>query len=103
MLMDKLLRKENLDLRLTPYKVLATGVDHGNYIRLTDFGMINNDCIFCAGMVQYIPSLPLASILAEYGNSLTAYLREHNQDSGSAATGTLPSQVMDTYLRSCGM
>ena len=29
MLMDKLLRKENLDLKLTPYKVLATGSDHG--------------------------------------------------------------------------
>ena len=28
-LMDRLLRKENLDLRLTPYKVLATGTDHG--------------------------------------------------------------------------
>ena len=28
-LMDKLLRKENLDLKLTPYKVLATGPDHG--------------------------------------------------------------------------
>ncbi|KAJ3414004.1 Phosphatidylinositol (PI) 3-kinase [Chytridiales sp. JEL 0842] len=32
-LMDRLLRKENLDLRLTPYKVLATGADH-------DFGFI---------------------------------------------------------------
>lgn len=28
-LMDKLLRKENLDLRLTPYKVLATSTRHG--------------------------------------------------------------------------
>ncbi|KAJ3063018.1 Phosphatidylinositol (PI) 3-kinase [Rhizoclosmatium hyalinum] len=29
MLMDRLLQKENLDLRLTRFKVLATGVDHG--------------------------------------------------------------------------
>jgi len=28
-LMDKLLRKENLDLRLTPYRVLATSTTHG--------------------------------------------------------------------------
>jgi phosphatidylinositol 3-kinase len=28
-LMDKLLRDENLDLKLTPYKVLATSTDEG--------------------------------------------------------------------------
>lgn len=28
-LMDKLLRSENLDLRLTPYRVLATSTKHG--------------------------------------------------------------------------
>uniref|UniRef100_A0A0P4VWE6 phosphatidylinositol 3-kinase n=1 Tax=Scylla olivacea TaxID=85551 RepID=A0A0P4VWE6_SCYOL len=28
-LMDRLLRRENLDLRLTPYKVLATSSKHG--------------------------------------------------------------------------
>uniref|UniRef100_A0A3B4B1I9 PI3K/PI4K catalytic domain-containing protein n=1 Tax=Periophthalmus magnuspinnatus TaxID=409849 RepID=A0A3B4B1I9_9GOBI len=33
--MDKLLRKENLDLKLTPYKVLATSTKHGN--RSTSF------------------------------------------------------------------
>lgn len=31
-LMDRLLRKVNLDLKLTPYKVLATGVDHGKIL-----------------------------------------------------------------------
>jgi hypothetical protein len=30
MLMDRLLKKENFDLKLTPYRVLATGRDHGN-------------------------------------------------------------------------
>ena len=29
MLMDKLLRRENLDLKLTPYRVLATSSRHG--------------------------------------------------------------------------
>lgn len=29
MLMDRLLKIEGLDLKLTPYRVLATGKDHG--------------------------------------------------------------------------
>lgn len=45
-LMDKLLRRENLDLRLTPYKVLSTSVDYG--------------------FVQYIESLPLRDVLHDY-------------------------------------
>ncbi|KAJ3177704.1 Phosphatidylinositol (PI) 3-kinase [Irineochytrium annulatum] len=79
-LMDKLLRKENLDLRLTPYKVLATGSDHG--------------------IVQFIPSAALATILAENGNNVTAYLKEHNSgDSG--VPSAIPVNVMDNYIRSC--
>jgi len=35
-LMDKLLKKENLDLKLTPYHVLATSFSAGN---LLDYGM----------------------------------------------------------------
>lgn len=30
-LMDRLLRKENLDLKLKPYRVLATGSNHGKF------------------------------------------------------------------------
>lgn len=30
-LMDKLLRKENLDLKLTPYRVLSTSTTHGQF------------------------------------------------------------------------
>ncbi|TPX63239.1 hypothetical protein SpCBS45565_g06771 [Spizellomyces sp. 'palustris'] len=77
-LMDKLLRKENLDLKLTPYRVLATGSEHG--------------------MVQFIPSYPLATILAEH-SSLLAYLREHNSADGTKPT-SIPAVVMDTYIRS---
>ncbi|KAH0627791.1 hypothetical protein JD844_008162, partial [Phrynosoma platyrhinos] len=43
-LMDKLLRKENLDLKLTPYKVLATSTKHG--------------------FMQFIQSVPVAEVLA---------------------------------------
>lgn len=70
-LMDRLLRKENLDLKLTPYKVIATGIDHG--------------------MIQYIHSQPIANIIAEHG-SLVPYLKQSNPE-------ILPS-VMDAYIRS---
>lgn len=70
-LMDRLLRKENLDLKLTPYKVIATGIDHG--------------------MIQFIKSQPIANILAEHG-SLVPYLK--------GAHSEIPPQVMDAYIRS---
>ena len=41
-LMDRLLKKENMDLKLTPYAVLATGVD--------------------SGLVEYVPSVALATV-----------------------------------------
>ncbi|KXS19899.1 phosphatidylinositol 3-kinase [Gonapodya prolifera JEL478] len=78
-LMDRLLRKENLDLKLTPYRVLATGVDHG--------------------LVQFVPNLAIAAILADYGGSLLNYLREHNRD--DAAEFGVSKAAMDSYIRSC--
>ncbi|KAL1924281.1 uncharacterized protein VTP21DRAFT_7316 [Calcarisporiella thermophila] len=81
MLMDKLLRKENLDLKLTPYKVLATGSDHG--------------------LLQYIPSTPLATVLAENNGSILMYLRKHNPEESSVGTYGVDPQVMDTYVKSC--
>ena len=36
-LIDRLLRRENLDLKLTPYKVLACSSQHGEYIQLLLF------------------------------------------------------------------
>ena len=41
-LMDRLLKLENLDLQLTPYRVLATGADEG--------------------MVEFVPSTSLAQV-----------------------------------------
>lgn len=80
-LMDKLLRKENLDLKLTAYRVLATG----------------SDC----GMLQFIPSQSLASILAENGGSLIQYLRTHNLDESTTATYSINPAVMEAYVKSC--
>jgi phosphatidylinositol 3-kinase len=80
-LMDRLLRKENLDLKLSPYDVLATGV--------------------LEGMVQFIPSKTIAAIVSEHGTLLN-YLRAHNPDEGSVGTYGVAPSVVDTFVRSCG-
>jgi phosphatidylinositol 3-kinase len=76
-LMDRMLRKENLDLRITAYKVLATGVDHG--------------------MLQFVPSKAVASILSENNNSLAPFLARES------LTDVIDKQTMDVYLRSMGI
>ncbi|KAG8268101.1 Phosphatidylinositol 3-kinase catalytic subunit type 3 [Homalodisca vitripennis] len=77
-LMDKLLRLENLDLKLTPYRVLATGTKHG--------------------FVQYIDSLTVADVLKSEG-TIQNFLRKRHP-SESSSYGIAPD-VMDTYIRSC--
>ncbi|GAA6023183.1 hypothetical protein JCM11491_003292 [Sporobolomyces phaffii] len=81
-LMDRLLRNENLDLKLMPYRVLATGqVD---------------------GMVQFVQSRTLQDITNEYGQQgLLGYLREGHADPGSVGTYGVDPEVLDTYIRSC--
>ncbi|KAH6909088.1 atypical/PIKK/PI3K protein kinase [Coprinopsis sp. MPI-PUGE-AT-0042] len=79
-LMDQLLRKENLDLKLSPYDVLATGP--------------------LQGMAQFIPSKTIAAIVSEYGNVLN-YLRVNNPDEGSVGTNGVEPSVIDTFVRSC--
>ncbi|KAH8410904.1 hypothetical protein KR222_007615 [Zaprionus bogoriensis] len=77
-LMDKLLRRENLDLKLTPYKVLATSSKHG--------------------FLQYIDSCTVAEVLAREGSILNFFRRHHPCESGPY--GIAP-EVMDTYIKSC--
>jgi hypothetical protein len=48
--MDRLLQEDGIDLRLTPYKTLATFKDEG--------------------MVQFIPSITFAKALEESNNNL---------------------------------
>ncbi|KAF2456310.1 phosphatidylinositol 3-kinase-like protein [Lineolata rhizophorae] len=78
-LMDRLLRHENLDLKLTPYRILATGTS--------------------AGAVQFIPSASISAAVAKYKGSLLAYLRANNPDD-SAPLG-VRKEAMDTYVKSC--
>lgn len=80
-LMDRLLRQENLDVKLTPYPVLATGPQQG--------------------MMQFIPSKTIANIVSENG-SLLNYMRAHYPDEGSVGTYGVDPTVIDTFVRSCG-
>ncbi|CAD6592664.1 MAG: Phosphatidylinositol (PI) 3-kinase [Alectoria sarmentosa] len=78
-LMDRLLRKENLDLKLSPYRILATSAN--------------------AGVVQFVPSMSLAAASAKYKGSILAYLRANNPD--TTADLGVRSSTMDTYVKSC--
>jgi phosphatidylinositol 3-kinase len=76
-----LLKQENLDLKLTPYKVIATGIKEG--------------------FLQFVDALPVSNILAnsEY-LSIKEYLRKHNP-SETDKYG-IAAEAMDNYVRSCG-
>lgn len=81
-LMDKLLLKENLDLKLTPYKVLATGPEHG--------------------LMQFVPSSSLAGVLNDHQNNVLMFFREHHPSSEPGNVYGIDPKVMETYTRSCG-
>jgi phosphatidylinositol 3-kinase len=78
MLMDRLLKNENLDLKLTPYHILATSPT--------------------AGAVQFIPSTPLSDV-DKTDRSILNFLRRHNPDP-NAPLG-VRKETMDTYIKSC--
>ncbi|RDW62214.1 putative 1-phosphatidylinositol 3-kinase [Coleophoma cylindrospora] len=79
-LMDQLLQKENLDLKLSPYKILATGAT--------------------AGAAQFVPSSSLQSIVNKYkGAPVLGYLKYNNPDD-KAPLG-VRKEALDTYVKSC--
>jgi phosphatidylinositol 3-kinase len=79
-LMDQLLQKENLDLKLSPYKILATGVS--------------------AGAVQFVPSMSLQSIVSKHkGNTVLEYLKYNNPDD-KAPLG-VRKEALDVFVKSC--
>ncbi|KDR23478.1 phosphatidylinositol 3-kinase catalytic subunit type 3 [Zootermopsis nevadensis] len=77
-LMDKLLQKEKLDLKLTPYRVLATSTRHG--------------------FLQYVESTPVAEVLGTEGSIQNFFRKHHPSETGPF--GIAPD-VMDTYTSSC--
>nr|AWV66648.1 phosphatidylinositol 3-kinase catalytic subunit type 3 [Brachionus plicatilis] len=78
-LMDKLLKQENLDLKLSPYKVIATGVKEG--------------------FLQFVDAVPVSNILnsSEY-RSIREFLRKNNPS--SIDKYGIKAEAMDNYVKS---
>lgn len=83
-LMDKLLRMENLDLKLTPYRVLACSSKHG--------------------FVQFIDSQSVADVLSTEG-SIQKYLSKISSNTSKTQhiPATSSSSSLDFQLVSSGM
>ncbi|CAF1247836.1 unnamed protein product [Adineta steineri] len=84
MLMDRILRKENIDLKLTPYKVLSTSLKYG--------------------FVQFIDSQSLRRVL-DRSRTIRQYLQSKaivtiSDDATSNEVG-IPHEVLDAYVKSC--
>lgn len=77
-LMDRLLKLENLDLQLTPYKVLATNQDEG--------------------MLEFIPSKSLAQVLNEH-KSIINYLQQYHYD--EVGPFGITATCLETFVKSC--
>ncbi|KAK8109994.1 phosphatidylinositol 3 [Apiospora kogelbergensis] len=79
-LMDQLLQKENLDLKLSPYKILATSTT--------------------AGASQFVPSQTFAHIAKKHRNNpVLAYLKQHNPD--ERADMGVRKETLDAFVKSC--
>lgn len=78
-LMDRLLQKENLDLKLSPYRILATSAN--------------------AGAVQFVGSMSLAAASAKYRGGILAYLKANNPD--DKADLGVRKETIDTFVKSC--
>lgn len=95
-LMDELLKNENVDLKLTPYKTLAMGPQEG--------------------AIQFIPNDTMVNILGKY-HGILPYLREkatensqynhaHTVSNDNHGNNTLnemgvPEWIMDNFIKSC--
>lgn len=77
-LMDRLLKLENLDLHLTPYRVLATGQDEG--------------------MLEFIPSSSLAQILSEHRSIISFLQKFHPDEDGPFG---ITATCLETFIKSC--
>ena len=78
-LIDRLWKSVNLDLRLTPYRVLATGPDDG--------------------LVEFIEhTSTLTDVLKDYNQDIRSYFREHSPD--PKAEFGIDAEVMETFIRS---
>lgn len=79
-LIDRLFKRVNLDLRLTPFKVISTS---------------RND-----GMMEFVDgALTISKILKDYGKNIQQFFRQHHPAPAPAKYGINP-EVMETFIRS---
>ncbi|VDM58565.1 unnamed protein product [Angiostrongylus costaricensis] len=81
-LMDSLFKKDQLDLKLTPYAVLSTGVNEG--------------------FVQFVKARPLREIINTYKRYNTDSIKEAMKEARPDANGPMgiEADVVDNYVRS---
>ncbi|EYC37933.1 hypothetical protein Y032_0756g2089 [Ancylostoma ceylanicum] len=81
-LMDTLFKKDQLDLKLTPYAVLSTGVNEG--------------------FVQFVKARPLREVINTYKRYNTDSIKEAMKEARPDANGPLgiEADVVDNYVRS---
>lgn len=80
MLMDNLLKKIGLDLKLTPYRVLATSVQDG--------------------LMEFVSeSFAISAVLEKHHNSIAEFLLKHNPDKNDPTK--IASEAMNTFIKSC--
>ncbi|SCU81746.1 LADA_0C00848g1_1 [Lachancea dasiensis] len=77
-LMNELLKNENVDLKLTPYKILATGSREG--------------------AIQFIPNDTMASILNKHHGILPFFRTHHPSPDNELG---VQEWVMDNFVKSC--
>lgn len=122
-LMDQLLKNENLDLKLTPYKILATSPIAGliqfvpnetldtilsqtypSLVVVNDGGVVGDNAVSKNGILSYLKlhSQELQTAEPE-ATSVLGGLGESRQDQQHAITSDLGvlSVVMDNYVKSC--
>ena len=81
-LMDQLLKKYGLDLKLTPYKVISTS--------LTD------------GFIEFVPNTStLSAVLAKHNQDITDFFRTHHPAFDEEMQQGLTPIVLDNFIRSC--
>lgn len=79
-LMDLLLKRVNLDLKLTCFRALATGAN--------------------SGLIEFVEdSYAISAILADHHGSIVEYLKVHNPD--PKEPDGFSSQARDNFTRSC--
>jgi len=75
-MMDTLLQREGVDLKITTYKVTATSHD--------------------TGLVEWVENcFPLSTVLAEYDNDIRHFFRKYATDENAQET------ILDNFVKSC--